>query len=66
MKLMNEAEIQRIAKQNNMNESDVRRLSDAMTYARLSKIANMIMADKSNDHVVEFEDCDQVHNDEGY
>jgi len=54
---MQDSEVSRIAKELELGLTDV---------ARLGKIADKIMADKSNDHVVKFEDCDQVHNGEGY
>ena len=45
-----------------MSTSDVARISDAMDYARLGKLVDGAKEESS----VEFEDCDQVHNDEGY
>lgn len=47
-----------------MSTSDVARISDAMDYARLGKLVDG--ANDDDDSLVEFEDCDQVHNDEGY
>ena len=58
---MSTTENLRIAERLNMNTADVDRLSQAIDYARLGKLV-----DGDARGVVEFEDCDQVHNDEGY
>lgn len=59
---MQTTEVQRIAKRLNMKESDIDRISEAMDYVRLGKLVDGAKDESS----VKFEDCDQVHNDEGY
>jgi hypothetical protein len=65
----NEAEIQRIAKENDMSEADVRRLSDAMDDARLGKLIDGKKDTPLDEQVqVRYDECpesDEVH-DGGY